>query len=319
MYLSFLKGRLRRIIDRIQLGPKVYKLSLIASRLCSDTVALDCGASYFPHPQWGCVRQNSSCTWISFDPNGENLDYLNHWGVKHNARLIRNNIGLAGESGAKILYKTHIDSGSSILKPRLCDDWNHRLDSGYFFPLSEVLIDCMSLNDFFHQTDVLHNAAPLWVKLDTQGSELEILRGIGETHSRTSLVLVEAECTLQRTPVMTNSGKIAELIGYMESLNMELIRLTPYPVPSGNKKSRPSLNGTYVASECDAVFAISPTYCLQRRPLEHNLSLVSAYISYGLYYEACSHSRKILSASKFKLRSEQISLLDMVVSLSGVL
>lgn len=100
-------------------------------------------------------------------------------------------IGLAETTGQHKLYVLNRETGSSLYPP------NIPVMSQYcgedYYGLKKVLdIECTSVSDFLKE----HRRSPYHViKLDTQGAELGILRGVGEFVS--SLLVVEAEVEFQ--------------------------------------------------------------------------------------------------------------------------
>jgi len=312
--MRILRRIYRNLVPAKRLSDKISRQSAL---LASGTVGIDVGASYFPHVHWEAIRQCSKSCWIAIDPNSQNLLYLNNWHELYECSLISIPLGLASSNGQQTLHVTNIDSGSSLLKPLINDDWIPRSDPSYFFPVKLAPVECLCLETLFNDYSKDFAESPFWIKLDTQGSELSILRGLSKQKYLDNVVLIETECTLQRIPIMEGAGKFGDLLNTLEPLGFELASLDPFmsavpKVPYRGLKARGILN------ECDAVFILSPSYALKNRPLNHNLSLVSAYLSYSLYHEASSHILRILNHFSEELDAELYSLLASVLRLLGV-
>ena len=271
-----------------------HKLTSYGADFAGGTVAIDIGASYFPHVHWDVVRRCPNACWIAIDPNADNLQYLEKWQSHSLSKLVAVPTGVSQAGGKRTLYVTNIDSGSSILRPDIGEDWNNRVDHSYFFPVREVPIECTSLNNVLEEYTREYGDAPLWIKLDTQGSECDILSGLDSKKLANNVITIESECTLQRIPIMTGSGKLVDLISMLEPFGFELVHLDPISASArtiGPWRVSPSS----VVNECDAVFILSPSHAIRERPLIHNLSLISAYIAYGLYHEASCHAARVLN------------------------
>lgn len=289
----------------------------ICSSLLEDTYAFDVGASYFPHIHWNVIRNSTRSTWVSADPNADNLSYLSNWEKLYCSKLLIVPYGLSGTPGSHVLYKTNIDSGSSLYEPKINSDWLHRVDEAYYFPFVKKDILCKTLNEVVDSFENFSNQSSLWIKLDTQGSELEILKGLDLNCYRQNIVVIEVECTLQRIPIMSNSAKISELVKFLENQNMEIAVFDPIQAKLPFALSPLLANKRYMLNECDIVFTLSPSFALSYRPLGHNLSLISAYISYKLYYEACHHAKLTLKKFKNELDNSTALSLKHLLSMLG--
>jgi FkbM family methyltransferase len=292
--LKMIKRSLRMFICSLNPDYRMReKICSIAAELSSCTFAIDVGASYYPHVHWAAVRQSSNACWIAVDPNANNLEYLRYWSDLYLSRLVVVPHGLSAYDGPQTLYVTNVDSGSSLLEPTVNDDWQRRVDPSYFFPINTITIECLSLQTLLHDFAEGYLSSPMWIKLDTQGTECHILEGLSKETYRTNVIVLESECTLQRIPVMKGAGKFDRLTTFLEPMGFELVCFKPISIPIPAKQTR--IKGAQgILNECDAVFMLSPTIALNCRPLIHNLSLISAYLCYSLYQEAVQHSILVL-------------------------
>ncbi len=99
-------------------------------------------------------------------------------------------VALAQAIGQRTLHITDVPSASSLYRPNETNirRWRGSLDG--FKVVEERVIDCVTL-EFMANTAGLGDID--YLKLDTQGSELEILMGGGETLNRTAVLSLEVE------------------------------------------------------------------------------------------------------------------------------
>jgi FkbM family methyltransferase len=250
------------------------KVDLIS--LFNNHVLIDIGASYFSPRSWTLALASPRNRLIAVDPNGSNLDYLEK-SEGCEVKIIRDAIG--AKSGTRKFYRTHVDSGSSFYKPRITEELklkiNYELES-YLFPYEESEIRTVTL------VDAIGGLRPeelLWFKLDTQGSELEILKSVKNLLSNGQTTVVELEVTLLSDPIMEGSGSLIEVLLYMEECGFELLKLTPIysenlTIPRDLYFQRGYLN------ECDVIFTRKLTsFCNWK--IEEKISMFLAYLSYG--------------------------------------
>jgi FkbM family methyltransferase len=98
---------------------------------------------------------------------------------------------LSGSGGPRTFYRTNEPTGSSILAPNKAVIGPYAGET-YFFPCSESTIETRRLENVLAERGEL--VLDL-IKLDIQGAELEVLRGLGESRLN-SLLLAEAEVGL---------------------------------------------------------------------------------------------------------------------------
>jgi hypothetical protein len=124
---------------------------------------------------------------------------------------------------------------------------------------------------------------PIVVKLDTQGTELSILRGAERLFEERRIVGIETEASLLAEPVMAGSGKFWEVCQFLEARGFELLQLKPIEAPL--KRSSGKLRGRAYLNECDAAFCLKHDE-IQKKPAAHSLALLGFYLSYRLFEEA---------------------------------
>lgn len=184
------------------------------------------------------------------------------------------------------LYKTNVDSGSSLLKPTLNESISHRyVTDNYFFPIQEIQIETKTVTEIISEFDVI----PIVIKLDTQGSELSIIRGLLDSTSRNMVVGVEMECSLYARPVYENSPRLWEVADYLEVKGFELLNLDIFPSRKTSSKYR--ARSREVSNECDAVFALRRDF-IDGASNEVRGCLLGFYITNAFYHEAITLLRQ---------------------------
>ena len=244
------------------------------------TVCVDVGASYYAHTTWWVFLESKNTSWLAVEPNEESLQYLNGWPWKANALPITS--GLSESGGEQTLFVTNADTGSSLFKPhvsRLMEDRLTSADREYLFPISERVISTQSLQEIL----IPYKGQPSFIKLDTQGSELSILRSVVHPDTNHDVLGIEIECSLVAEPTYTGAPRLWDVADYLEPLGYELILLDVFPrAPSSKLSSRPRS----LPVECDAVFA-RKRYTLINHDVEAQISLIAFYLTNNLFKE-CS-------------------------------
>jgi FkbM family methyltransferase len=271
--------RLKRWINTHR-GADVRKQHLVhmCSKILPPVVCVDVGASYYPHPAWDLFRRSPRTSWVAIDPNARNLAYLNPWGWPSRVTAVEEAVSRTG--GPQTLYVTHVDSGSSLLKPTTPNAAQHRIDPDYVYPISERRLETRTLAAILGP---LRQGAPLLVKIDTQGTELGILESLGDQTIRDEVVCVETEASLSACPLYEGAPTLAMIQTFMEARGFELAHL--HVIDSRLPRANPGLQGRGVPVECDAVFTVRRDV-LDRRSSDHQLATLGCYIAYQLFGEA---------------------------------
>jgi FkbM family methyltransferase len=256
-----------------------FRTELRLAACLPPIVCVDVGASYYPHPAWRLLRQSRNTSWVAVEPNAENLGYVREW--KWPCKVSTCTTGLSFEGGPQTLYVTNVDSGSSLLEPVVPAGLSHRIRNlGYFFPVRAHTIETITLPEVISGQP---QNAPLFIKLDTQGTELSILRAAESVFSRRLIVGVELEATMLAQPIMKGAGKFWEANQYLESHGFELVHIKPICGLSRLDRLKP--RGRLYLNECDAVFAIRPDVASEL-PVDRRVALLAFYTCYRLFEEA---------------------------------
>jgi FkbM family methyltransferase len=210
------------------------------------------------------------------DPNGQNLGY----GSK---LLCKTDIipkALWSKPGTQTLYISNTDSGSSLLAPTGRPDIL-QADNGYFLPLTARSIYCSSLSA---ELDCLDTKFVDSIKLDTQGSELEILKGLDHNRMK-RLLFVEAEVSLQSPTVYKGAATLKDFADYLEPKGFQLanIRLSRPSHSLPHSLSRPG--------ECDVLY-VKPFHHLG--PLANDPHVLLKLIALANIYYLYDYSDQIV-------------------------
>jgi len=124
--------------------------------------------------EWGELA--TLCAVHAFEPRQNSFAELQRSLTESRQQYLKiHNTGLARTTGRHRLYVTRIPQASSLIKPKpaslLLKRW--RQDNG-FDVTQELEVDCISLAQFVQEENLSRID---FLKLDTQGSELDILRG----------------------------------------------------------------------------------------------------------------------------------------------
>jgi len=281
LFPNKIKSYLRSYLPRYR---KWIKLQTLLSPYIEEVVCIDVGASYFPHVNWQIFRESQNTTWIAVEPNEKNLNYVKNW--ESASKILTYTSGLSQDGGVETLYVTNVDSGSSLLKPVITPSMRHRFtDLSYFFPLTEKKIQTSKLSDVLALVD---EKPPLILKLDTQGTELSILKGAQPILEQMKVVGIEMESTMLAQPVMQGSGTFSEACDYLFSYGFELLSVNPiYPKSLINK----NVNAKTYLNECDAFFMLRRDI-LANLSVSHRSTALALYVSYQHFEEALSILRE---------------------------
>lgn len=286
-----------------------WRVAKLLSPHLPVAVCVDVGASYYPHGRWLQFLNAPATQWLAVEPNEANIGYIKSWSWP--CQVSACTTGLSRDGGTQTLYITNVDTGSSLLPPEIPASMRHRVTNlDYFFPVTERSIETLTL---VQATVGLSATAPVFVKLDTQGTELSILQGAQDLFAAHRIVGIEMESTMLAQPVMKGSGKFWQACEYLEQQGFELLHVKPIHAPRRSGKSRPQLH-TFL-NECDAVFALRPDV-VTALAVEYRVSLLAFYLTNLFYEEGLSLLERDAEVTDF-LRRGGCSVDALVATLSS--
>lgn len=174
---------------------------------------IDIGCRGSLDPKWKPIENMVNLN--GFDPDAEECNRLAH--VPNNFKSVTYHpYAVAGHSGSALLYKTQNEFCTSLLKPDA--PWLRRFAFHEMFQvLDEQSINVVSLGDIIEFKDLDLDI----LKSDSQGLELEILKGAGGLLDRA--IYVETESGF--TPNYINESTQAQVDEYMRSKGFLLFDL----------------------------------------------------------------------------------------------
>lgn len=281
--IAALKARIpqgaKRMLRRFSASTR---LSRQISPFLPPVTCIDVGASYYPHGRWKLFLESPSVDWIAVEPNVANTGYVQTWPFPSKVSVVPT--GLSRDGGLQTLFVTNVDSGSSLLKPHIAGGMSRRVvNRDYFFPYREVPIETLRLAEVARRA--VDPSAPIFVKLDTQGTELSIINGSEELLATRHILGVELEATLLAEPIMSGADRLWEACRYFEDKGFELIDLEPIFGPTRYPRA-PMAGKTYL-NECNAVFALRPDVAASL-PVAQRVALIAFYATNGFFEEAWS-------------------------------
>jgi FkbM family methyltransferase len=258
----------------------------------------DAGASYFMPDTWNYLLPLVNARFVLFDPVAKNLVYAREIDA-HRVTTIP--IALSSHGRTSEFFLANVDSGSSLLPPH---QWPGRpaLEHDYFFPLTITDIETATLASCL---DARHIDAVHAIKLDTQGSELDIIKGLDERRLET-LLLVEMEVSLDSHPIYLGAARMPEVIEYFEQRGFRFvnIRIARKALEASGCVG-PEFAATVPAHhECDVLFVrdiINGKFEDERqfmRVLRQHLTLLCAYYLHGEAIETVRLSAEIVPSER---------------------
>ena len=211
----------------------------------SRLVLCDVGASYFLPDTWQLLTQLKSSTFVLIDPNQSNLDYAKSY---TEPKIIKVAHALSGNQGPRIFHHANTDSGSSLYPP-VNREWERdQEEDPYFYPMRLLEIETITLAQVFDQSDLSYLDC---IKLDTQGSELEILLGLDESRWK-NLLFIEAEVNLQNPSPQLGGASLPEVMSELEKRGFSLANIRTSRVKAT------TTSGISLPNECDVLFVREP-------------------------------------------------------------
>lgn len=281
--MKYANARLRGLRNRVKALLKGRSVATGLSRLVSpalpDVICVDVGASYYPHVAWEFFLNSKNTNWLAVEPNKANLGYVDRW--EWPCRISTCTTGLSREGGTQTLHVTNVDSGSSLLPPKILPSMTHRIRNvDYYFPFKERSIDTLTL---IEALSAQPQGLPILVKLDTQGTELSILQGAKRLFDDRQIVGIEMESTMLADPIMKGSGKFWQACEYMEAQGFELMHVKPIHGVRETGRTQPAAR-TFL-NECDAIFSLKQDVA-SGLEVEKRATLFGFYLTNAFYEEA---------------------------------
>jgi hypothetical protein len=177
-------------------------------------------------------------------------------------------------------------------------------DESYFFPYKEKKIITKSLKNLIEEN---YNLSPFFIKLDTQGTELDILKGADLFFKKFQILGVELETSLLAQPCYENGDKFTDVINFFEKKGYELININVFDLYSTSNITN---RDNFFPNEADVVF-LPRLDIIKELPLNYKLSIIGFMYSYKLYNQI-EYLIKYNTDLEQTLLERQINLLKLI-------
>lgn len=270
--------------DATRPRPSLFEKPLIAYRpyemtnsplpniLAADDrlVVVDGGARNGPKDLVGLEHM---CRFHCFEPNPDELDGV-EWSLADEIKADSDNqvtvypFALCSESGSTTLNISARPGASSTLEPDR--ELLERFDADNFSEMKEIVkrvpVPAISMSDFMTKAKMKHID---FMKLDTQGNELDILKSAGDAIESINVIMTEVEFI----PLYKGQALFHDVSAYLVSKGFELVDVRW--VPSCRRfHARPDLPpSAYRLVWGDAIYARKPADASKPRALQQGLVL----------------------------------------------
>lgn len=239
MKLEAALNRLQDILSAIRRNPdrdnelreKAFDdaVKLLLSRCSGRITLIDVGARWGLNEPW--TRIGEAADIVCFEPDAEECARLNAQRPS-NVRYLP--FGLSNVEAERELYVTTAPGCSSLHRP-ISALYEHYPPLKVIKPERTVRIPCRRLDDVLSDKQIHAVGA---IKLDTQGSELEILQGASQALESCSLVDIEVEFN----PIYEGQALFSDVDSFLRHRGFVLWRLenlvhyAPEVVPAGRTR-----------------------------------------------------------------------------------
>lgn len=261
---------------------------LMDQKIC----AIDVGGAVNLQPHFNKLIGNAE--FYIFEPDKRSYDDListvNRYSHPSDFHYI--NKALSGNDGIRTLHLTNVPTGSSILEIKE-DAPFHSKDSNYLYPMKKVEIETFTLSTILNNESI-HIIDS--IKLDVQGAELEIIRGIDDDRLK-SLNSIEMEIGMHENYV--NQTTFCDTLNFMKEKGFGLfdIRVSRSCIPNyvDNMSYQKKYFNTHENSpsvsariwEVDAIFFREPSWIkVNQISKERILRIIAMYCVYNFFAEA---------------------------------
>lgn len=157
----------------------------------------------------------------AFEPSTSTFELLTEE-TKNIQRLILNNVGLGAKSESQLFYHNAQSDISSFLKPT---------DQLWGKVVKEELIQITTLDAYVRKTQIdrIH-----YLKIDTQGFDLEVLKGAENLLTNKKIDVIQMEITMET--FYESQPKMYEILRFLDDFNFQLIAF--YKFHNDNFKAR---------------------------------------------------------------------------------
>jgi len=263
----------------------------LAKVLGSESLCLvDCGASFFLPDTWNYLVPLPSTRFVLVDPVGQSLDYARQFPPE---RMTVVPTALSRQGGAAEFYLANTTSGSSLLPPQHSAGRSRLGNPEYFFPLKIRDIPTSTLAGVLDDLAIPEVHA---LKLDTQGSELDIVKGL-DPRRLDGVLLVEMEVSLHDQPIYLNMATLPQVLEFFAAHGFRMMNFRA----GGEMKAKLCKGPEYAATldgqvEADVLFVRDIFRGLTSNPralerlLRRQMALLCAYYLHAEAIDCARHA-----------------------------
>lgn len=211
------------------------------------------------------------CHFHCFEPNPDELAGV-EWSTSAEIKSTSNHkvypFALCGETGSSTLNVSIRPGATSTLEPNR--ELLKRFNLDNFSELQEIVkripVPAISMADFMNKAKIHHID---FIKLDTQGNELDILKSAGDAIESVSVIMTEVEFI----PLYTDQALFQDVSAFLLSKGFELVDIQSTP-SCRRFHARPDLPpSAYRLVWGDAIYARKPADASKPRALQQGLVL----------------------------------------------
>ena len=299
------RRRLRRKLTRSRFPSEAHFVGAVLSG--TPFWVADVGAANGLPSHWMPLKNNASC--LLFEPHPQSAmalrEYFGDWENGKKPRVLE--VALSEKGGPRTLHLTHVPTGSSLLPIDLNAPGNAYVPADYFHPISEITIETQKISNALDDAGVEGVHA---FKLDVQGAELEILRGLDDNRWQ-KVLCVELEVGVSGCYV--GQPLPAEVETFLRSKDLQWfdvrvarVHLQQENVPYHRQVFGTGDNPPFVAArlhEFDAIYFRRADSLLEARDAASIRCLVVLYGLYRFWAEAyslvhCAQQQDIFQAEE---------------------
>ena len=291
-----MKNELKILIETINKVKNINKISFI-----------DIGARWGIQRPWDKFPKNYLCYW-GIDADAEECNRLNNK-VSSSECVKFLPFALSDQKSSETLYLTKEEGRSSIYKPNY-KYINKFYDWDGFSIKKEIALKTSTLNYVFSE----NNIKPDFIKIDTQGAELKILKG-GSQYLNDLLAL---EIEVEFIPMYENQPLFSDIDSYLRSKGFEIYDLNRYWAYQRNMNHNCSNRGQLIFGDAIYFRSIDSFFSMnfnnENEKKEKFLKILCIFFLYGFFDTAIEYLHH--SKAPFRL-NETKSLEKEIISISS--